>query len=495
MEHAASRRHRPCTIVPPYLLQRLEQHPDPAVRECARTTLTTDSALRAAGRLPMSSGRPLATASLPAAPNRRVFDAQNTRQLPGVPARSEGDAESMDVAVNEAYDGLGATWSLLHDVYGRNSLDGQGLRMLATVHYGERYANAFWDGERMVFGDGDGEIFTSFTAAVDIIAHELAHGVTEMAAGFRYQGQSGALNEHVSDVIGSLVKQRLLGQPAQVADWLIGAGLFTPAVRGEALRSLKAPGSAYDDDVLGRDPQPATMADYVQTTDDNGGVHINSGIPNHAFYLAATTIGGYAWEHAGQVWFDVLTGDYLRSDADFAAFAEATIAAATARYGSAAAQTAAITTAWHQVGVLGDSVQPPAPGEAQPPRAAAEPVEDLVGQVYIPQAELDAVARSMVRLSRSGGFAGLNKYASFRPLDLGSPDGEEWTSLLSTDSLTRFSSVNSTPDGLSYKVRVVDQHVDFTLAEPTLPGEVLALLERTLDRPELGRSNGAGAGE
>ncbi|CAM5676724.1 hypothetical protein SFUMM280S_07534 [Streptomyces fumanus] len=155
----------------------------------------------------------------------------------------------------------------------------------------------------MVFGDGDGEIFLDFTIPVDVIGHELVHGVTQYTANLTYFGQPGALNESVSDVFGSLIKQYTLGQSADQADWLIGAGLLAPRVTGVALRSLKAPGTAYDDDVLGKDPQPATMDDYVRTGRDNGGVHINSGIPNHAFYLAATALGGNAWERAGQIWY------------------------------------------------------------------------------------------------------------------------------------------------------------------------------------------------
>lgn len=96
------------------------------------------------------------------------------------------------------------------------------------MHYDEKYNNAFFDGEQMVFGDGDGEIFLDFTVAIDVIAHELAHGLTQYTANLAYQGQSGALNESVSDVFGSLVKQYSLGQSADQGDWLIGAGLLAP---------------------------------------------------------------------------------------------------------------------------------------------------------------------------------------------------------------------------------------------------------------------------
>src|SRR5690606_20222488 len=236
-----------CHIVPPYLLQRLEQHPDPAVQACARATLAADAALREAGRQPPSvaaSPRTSVTVRAPA-PDRTISDARHERQLPGERVRAEGDPAVAAEAVNQAYDGLGHTWALLLEEFGRYSLDGAGMPLHATVHYGRDYANAFWDGERMVFGDGDGEVFTGFTGAVDVIGHELAHGVTELTVGLVYRGQPGALNESVSDVLGSLVKQRLAGQTAEEADWLIGAGLFTSAVQGEALRSLRAPGTAY----------------------------------------------------------------------------------------------------------------------------------------------------------------------------------------------------------------------------------------------------------
>ncbi|MEU0291621.1 M4 family metallopeptidase [Streptomyces microflavus] len=204
--------------------------------------------------------------------------------------------------------------------------------------------------EQMVFGDGDGEIFLDFTYAIDVIAHELAHGLTQYTANLRYEGQSGALNESVSDVFGSLVKQYSLGQSAEQADWLIGAGLLAPRVSGDALRSMKAPGTAYDDDVLGKDPQPASMEEYVETEEDNGGVHINSGIPNRAFYLLATALGGNAWERAGQIWFDVLTGGELTATADFAEFARLTVAAAGDRFGERG-EREAVLKAWSEVGV------------------------------------------------------------------------------------------------------------------------------------------------
>ncbi len=278
-----------------------------------------------------------------------MYDAGHGTDLPGEKARGEGEEPGQDATVNRAYAGLGATFELFLKEFGRDSIDGSGLPLDATVHYDRDYNNAFWNGEQMVFGDGDGEIFLDFTVAVDVIGHELAHGVTQYTANLDYFGQSGALNESVSDVFGALIKQYTLGQTAEEADWLIGAGLLAPRVTGVALRSMKEPGTAYDDDVLGKDPQPATMDDYVRTGRDNGGVHINSGIPNHAFYLAATTLGGHAWERAGQIWYDVLTGGELDQDAQFTDFATLTLKAARARYGEGA-ELNAVTKAWERVG-------------------------------------------------------------------------------------------------------------------------------------------------
>jgi len=140
-------------------------------------------------------------------------------------------------------------------------------------------------------------------------------------------------------------------QTADQADWLIGAGLLAKKVKGVALRSMKAPGTAYDDPTLGKDPQPGDMKHYVKTFHDNGGVHTNSGIPNHAFYLAATKIGGYAWEKAGHIWYDTLRDHKLRPNASFARFAQLTVDNATRLYGNTSAEHAAVRQAWVEVGV------------------------------------------------------------------------------------------------------------------------------------------------
>ncbi|MER6691388.1 M4 family metallopeptidase [Streptomyces minutiscleroticus] len=340
-----------CTIVPPHVLDRLARAEDPALSGPARRTLERDALERTRRRTTAALGAPApADAAEPDRPRRTVHDARHGRDLPGRKVRGEGDEPGKDATVNRAYTGLGATFELFLKAYRRRSVDDRGLPLVATVHYDEDYNNAFWNGEQMVFGDGDGEIFLDFTVPVDVIGHELAHGVTQYSANLTYSGQPGALNESLSDVFGSLVKQYALGQTAGEADWLIGAGLLAPRVTGEALRSMKEPGTAYDDDVLGKDPQPATMDGYVDTHDDNGGVHINSGIPNHAFYLVAKALGGYAWERAGQIWYDVLTGGELSSEAGFADFARLTVARARTAFGRGE-ELQAVLKAWQQVGV------------------------------------------------------------------------------------------------------------------------------------------------
>jgi hypothetical protein len=469
-------RHERCSIIPPYVLQAIAESSDPVAAARAAEALERDATLRARrqGRpqVAPSPGLPPELAPPPGGPDspqRVVSNAGNGERLPGRVVRREGDPATGDLAADEAYDGLGATWELFATAYGRNSLDGHGLPLLATVHYGRDYDNAFWDGTQMVFGDGDGKYFRRFTASLDVIGHELTHGVTELTAGLTYRGQSGALNESVSDVFGSLVRQRLLGQRADEADWLIGADLFTDAVQGVALRSMAAPGTAYDDPVLGRDPQPGHMDDFVVTRDDNGGVHINSGIPNRAFHLAATAVGGFAWETVGQVWYAVLTGPGISADCDFRTFAELTVAAARDGHGDGSAVARAVESAWQQVGVLHAGVpEVPAPGGPAP----AEPGGGDGGQ--------EPGQGTEVLVRRTGGFAGMTRERSVRLGELPREDADQWSLLLATRRLSAFANGPARPDAYCYEVRCAVPPTQVSLSEPRLPEEVRGLLERTL---------------
>ena len=337
-------------IIPPHLLHRLLESRDERVRALALSTLLTTTRLR--GERGVRGAR--AFAAPPAQGRRTVYDCRHSTDLTtAVVARTEDGAASADPSVNQAFDGFGATRDYYRAVHDRNSIDDRGMRLEGYVHRGVAYQNAFWDGQEMVFGDGDGEVFTDFTGSLDVIAHELTHGVTEYTSGFVYSGQPGALNESVSDVFGSVVEQWSGGQTVDEADWLIGEDVFTPEIGADALRSMKAPGEAYDNELLGKDPQPAHMDDYVELPDteegDNGGVHVNSGIPNKAFHLAATGIGGRSWEGPAQIWYAALRASSPTTD--FAGFAQATWTAAGALYGVGGDQQQAVAAAWAGVGV------------------------------------------------------------------------------------------------------------------------------------------------
>lgn len=340
-----------CCIIPPHMLEKMAESPDPAVRARALASLQTSAGLRAERQVRAAFA--FATAA-PASGRRTIFDCRQRSNLStAVIVRSHDAGPVADQSVNRAYDGLKATYEFYQTVFGRDSIDNSGMRLDAFVHYGFEYNNAFWDGQHMVFGDGDGAAFSDFTGSLDVIGHELTHGVTEFSAGLIYHNQPGALNESMSDVFGSLVKQWTKGQTADQADWLIGPEVFTPSRAGDALRSMKAPGTAYDNPDFGKDPQPDHMDRYKNLPDtqngDWGGVHINSGIPNKAFYLFATALGGNAWERPGQVWYEALKAS--SPETNFQQFAETTYAKARALFTGDAAVGQAVREAWAGVGI------------------------------------------------------------------------------------------------------------------------------------------------
>lgn len=360
---------RACTFIPPWLLERLGRDPD-VLGEAVRRT-------RSVGVVPW-----LDVPDAPAATAWTVHDAQQGTRLPGLPVRSAGDPGPgpADPAVAEAAAGIEATLAMWRDGLGRSSYDDAGARVLLAVHYGVDYDNAFWDRSHLVFGDGDGEVFERFTKPVDVLAHEFTHAVVEHTAGLVYRGQPGALNESLCDVFAACLKQQVLGQDAAAADWLVGEGIFAPGVQARALRDMAAPGTAFDDPRLGADPQVAHMDDFVVTASDNGGVHLNSGIPNRAFHLAAVAIGGSSLQGAGRIWYDPLVDAEVGPTTDFARFAAATVAAAGDR-------APVVRDAWAEVGV-----------EVAPERA---------GTATRPVTQQEPAAPEVVRVTRSGGFAGL----------------------------------------------------------------------------------------
>lgn len=239
----------------------------------------------------------------PGTSHRKIYDSQGTFKQRVKLVRDEGSPVSTDESVNQSYDYAGEILKYFKEILGRNSMDNLGMDMVINVHFGEKYINAFWDGDDISLGDGDGEIFLNFSRSLDVIAHELSHGVTQYTANFKYKGQSGALHEHFSDAFASAITQYALKQTAEDADWLIGNEIMGPELYGESIRSMREPGTAYDNNLMGKDIQPAHMKDYYTGTVDHHGVHINSGIPNKAFYLVSKEI---ETDTAALIWYNAL---------------------------------------------------------------------------------------------------------------------------------------------------------------------------------------------
>ncbi len=244
-----SRIHSIQCIIPPHMLDNVQEKGSEAQKGRMRQIIEASNQIREerTGLMAAAAVMPRAQAD---GKERVVYDVQQGTSLPGRRVRGEGDPATGDAAVDEAYDGAGETYDLYNDVYERKSIDGSAMRLDSTVHFRQGYDHAFWNGRQMVYGDGDEDLpegdrlFNRFTIAIDIIGHELTHGVVQFTAALEYRNQSGALNESFADVFGSLVKQRALDQTADQADWIIGAGLFTSRVNGQGIPAFTSiPGS------------------------------------------------------------------------------------------------------------------------------------------------------------------------------------------------------------------------------------------------------------
>jgi hypothetical protein len=492
-----------CHFIPPYLLERIGASDiDAEVARYGHATLAVDEELRASriATPPLPQGA-IAPRSETGEDAWTVYTADNGTRLPGTPVRAEGEEPSGDEAVDEAYVGVEATLDLFRTMLGRDSYDGRGAPVTATVHYERNYDNAFWDGRQLVFGDGDGRVFERFTKPIDVLGHEFTHAVTQYTAGLEYRDQPGALNESMSDVFGSCVKQRVLGQSVAEADWLIGEGIFRPSIHGRALRSMAQPGTAYDDPVLGKDPQVGSMSDYVHTSSDNGGVHLNSGIPNRAFYLAATGLGGNSWEVAGPIWYAALTSG-IDAHTDFARFAGATVEAA--RQVSAQAASV-VASAWEQVGVQaavpagvpggggapdapgvpgspgsgGSSGSGDTPGSGDAPGGSGAP--DSGGASGSDEAPCSGSGgsggRDTVSVRRSGGFAG--REVSGEVVLGDDPRTPEVETLVARIDLRAVAADEPQPDRFVYVFCVLGEEV--TVAEQALTPELSRLATIVLE--------------
>ncbi|MDN7241010.1 M4 family metallopeptidase [Planococcus sp. N028] len=257
-----------------------------------------------------------------------------------------------DHKFNAAYDGAavdahayaGQTFDYFKKVHGRSSYDGKGARIISTVHYGKDYNNAFWSGSQMVYGDGDGSVFIPLSGALDVVAHELTHAVTQTSAKLIYQGDSGAINESLSDIFGAIIE----GHYSDGPDWQIAEDIFTPQKDGDALRSLADP-------TLNGLPDHYTKR-YIGT-EDFGGVHINSSISNKAAYLLANggthysvNVNGIGSDKTGAIFFRTLT-QYLTPNTTFRQFRVAAIQAATDLYGASSPEVSSVKAAFSAIGL------------------------------------------------------------------------------------------------------------------------------------------------
>lgn len=344
-----------CPIVPPEVLRKLaddESMPAQsrqAIRETAahspvwRTLRDTYCETLGAGLLARGTPPTQLAAVLAASPSVTVYDCKNTTSLPGVPI--SGPGKSTDSTAKRAFGETTAVARFYQQCFGRNSVDDAGMTLMSSIHYGVQYSNAFWNGMQMVYGDGDDRIFLDFTKSTDVIAHELTHGVSQFTAGLVYTDEPGALNESISDAFGSMFRQWRKDQTAPQADWLIGADILGPAAKAKGytcLRDLAQPSAKH---CLSR--QPSHYRDFIP----GGDPHDNSGIPNHAFYLAATNIGGRSWETAGKVWYAALTSNKAGPTMQMKEFANLTRVSAKSLFGTDTAVYRGVDDAWANVGL------------------------------------------------------------------------------------------------------------------------------------------------
>jgi Zn-dependent metalloprotease len=304
---------------------------------------------------------------------RRIgtFDARNTTG--SVYRFSDADnvwnTTSQRAGVDAHY-GARATWDYFWNVHGRRGIDnnngpgyyawvaGSSIGLISSVvHYSSNYNNAFWNGSRMTYGDGNGTTFSPLVT-LDIAGHEMTHGVTERSAGLIYSGQSGALNESMSDVFGAMVERYRRGVAPNTQTWQIGEQAYTPSIAGDALRHMNNPHLAANSGFTA-DDDPDHYTERYTGTGDNGGVHINSGIPNHVFYLCSqggthhrsgVTVSGIGYSACERIWYRALTS-YMTSSTNFAGARTATLNAAAALYGSGSAQYNTVAQAWTACGI------------------------------------------------------------------------------------------------------------------------------------------------
>jgi Zn-dependent metalloprotease len=335
-------------FLPPYMVAKLKKNKDHEVSENAKRNSELSKKLRYVRKYITSRKADMQEMFLENpvnlganSPDIEICNSNHTQNTPGDTMNNAvGDADFVNVKKN-----LEIAWKFYFDVFARNSFNNKGARIISSIHFSNQFNNAHWDGKQLVFGDGDGINFKSFTLDIDLVGHEFTHGVSPVKTPLDYMGQSGALVESFSDVMGILVKHRSMNLDVKQSNWLMGENVLMN--NGFAIRSLKEPGTAYvNHPVLGRDPQPKIFDPGIPVND----VHKFCGIPNHAFYVAAFDIGGNAWEKAGRIWY----GAYMELEfpkTNFSMFRDATVKKAAELF-PGGPEIQAVEKGWDEAGVL-----------------------------------------------------------------------------------------------------------------------------------------------
>ena len=340
-----------CHIIPSHVLKRLSQ--DKTLPEEQRKkfadTMKIDAELRKLRAQAMKLTRvakslaPAAAAALAPAPAITVFNCNHSQTLPG--AQIANAATGSDVTAKHVFAETSSVAAFYSQVFGRNSVDGAGMTLMSSIHYGVSYNNAFWNGSQMTYGDGDGSIFVDFSKGNDVIGHELTHGVTQHSLQLNYANEAGGLNESMSDCFGSMFRQWEAKQTVDQADWLIGMDIMGPAALKKGFTCLRDMANPAAKHCLS--PQPTKFSQYKAGMDP----HVSSGIPNLAFCLVAKAVGGHSWEKVGQIWYKALTGFGPSPNMKMKAFANRTRAVAAQLYPGNTAVAGAVDAGWKKVGL------------------------------------------------------------------------------------------------------------------------------------------------
>ncbi len=291
----------------------------------------------------------------------------------GTQSRYSGTDDSWS-ATNEragvdAHYGAAKTFDYYQLVHGRNGIDGNygpgttaagangGISLVSSrVHFGSNYNNAFWYQNKMSYGDGNGSTFSPLTT-IDICGHEMTHGVIERTANMTYARESGALNESFADIFGAMVELYADGGSPTADTWKIGEDAYTPGTPGDALRRMDDPNSVGDPDHYSLRLYPGSCT--PSNANDQCGVHTNSSISNHVYYLAANggtnrvsgiAVTGMGTSSAQRIFYRALSV-YMTSSTNFAGARTATLSAATDLFGSSSSEYNITATAWCAVGV------------------------------------------------------------------------------------------------------------------------------------------------